>query len=207
MAVQVKDSKETRNIAAVSASSNQEIGEKIGVCFDKVGKTGVVSIEEGKGTETSIEIVEGMQFDKGYASAYFCTNGERMLVEMNNPYLLITDKKITSAQEILPILQHIAASGQELLIIADDIDGDAPLYAGHKQTARHFESRGCQSARLRRQAESDARRYRGPHRRPSRQRRQRDAAPGCRSGRSRERQAKSSSAKIRRRSSTAKGAP
>ena len=125
MAVQIKDGRETRNIASVSASSIQEIGDKIGECFDKVGKTGVVAIEEGKGTETAIEIVEGMQFDKGYASPYFCTAAERMMAEMTEPNILITDKKITSAQEILPILQHIASTGQELLIIADEIDGDA----------------------------------------------------------------------------------
>ena len=125
MATQVKGSEDTRNIATVSASSMSEIGDKIGECFDKVGKTGVVAIEEGKGTETAIEIVEGMQFDKGYASPYFCTNGERMIAEMTAPKILITDKKITSAQEILPILQHIASTGQELLIIADEIEGDA----------------------------------------------------------------------------------
>ena len=90
-----------------------------------MGKGGVVAIEEGKGTETSIEIVEGMQFERGYASPYFATNGDKLTAEMTNPYLLITDKKITSAQEILPILQHIATSGQELIIIADDIEGDA----------------------------------------------------------------------------------
>ncbi|HSX38138.1 MAG TPA: chaperonin GroEL [Chlamydiales bacterium] len=125
MATLVKDGRDTRNIATVSASANEEIGNLIGECFNKVGKTGVVTIEEGKATETSIEIVEGMQFDKGYASAYFCTNGERMLAEMMEPNLLITDKKITSAQEILPLLQHVASTGQELVIIADDIDGDA----------------------------------------------------------------------------------
>ncbi len=125
MASQVQDGKDTINIATVSASSDREIGEKIGECFDKVGKTGVIAIEEGKATDTIIEIVEGMQFDKGYASAYFATDGEKMIVELNHPSILITDKKITSAQEILPILQHIATTGQELLIIADDIDGDA----------------------------------------------------------------------------------
>jgi len=125
MAIGVKNSQDRRNIATVSASGNQEIGLKIGECFDKVGKAGVVAIEEGKGTETVIEIVEGMQFDRGYASPYFATNAEKMTVEMTNPYILITDKKITSAQEILPILQHVATSGSELLIIADEIEGDA----------------------------------------------------------------------------------
>lgn len=124
-AIEIKNNQDTRNIATVSASGNQEIGEKIAECFDKVGKSGVVAIEEGKGTQTVIEIVEGMQFDRGYASAHFCTNADRLTVEMTNPYILITDKKISSAQEILPILQHIATGGQELLIIADEIEGDA----------------------------------------------------------------------------------
>ena len=124
-AIAVKEAQDTRNIASVSASGDREIGDSIGACFDKVGKSGVVAIEEGKGTETSIEIVEGMQFERGYASPYFATNGDKLTAEMTNPYLLITDKKITSAQEILPILQHIATSGQELIIIADDIEGDA----------------------------------------------------------------------------------
>jgi chaperonin GroEL len=125
MAVQIQDGKDTRNIATVSASSSREIGDKIGECFDKVGKTGIVAIEEGKKTETVIEIVDGMQFTRGYASPYFCTNAEKMIAEMSHPNILITDKKISSAQEILPILQHVAAAGQELFIIAEDIDGDA----------------------------------------------------------------------------------
>jgi chaperonin GroEL len=125
ISVSIQNSVETRNIATVSASGNTEIGEMISQCFEKVGKTGVVAIEEGKGTETIIELVEGMQFDKGYLSAYFCTNNEKLIVEMNHPAILITDKKIGSAQEILPILQQVAAAGQELLIIADDLEGDA----------------------------------------------------------------------------------
>ncbi len=125
LSLAVKNSQDTRNIATVSASGNKEVGEKIAECFDKVGKEGVVAIEEGKGTETSIEIVKGMQFDRGYVSAYFCTNADRLTVEMSNAAVLITDKKITSIQEILPLLQQTAAAGRELLIIADDIEGDA----------------------------------------------------------------------------------
>ncbi len=125
MSFAVQNSQETRNIAAVSASGHQEIGEVIAQCFDKVGKTGVIAIEEGKGTETVVELVEGMLLDRGYLSPYFCTNGEKLTVEMTNCAVLITDKKISSAQEILSLLQQTAASGQELLIIADDIDGDA----------------------------------------------------------------------------------
>jgi len=124
-AIAIKNNQDTRNIATVSASNNKEIGDTIATCFDKVGKTGVVVIEEGKGTETSIDIVEGMQLDRGYISSYFATNNEKLITEMENPYLLITDKKITSAQEILPILQQSATSGRALVIIADDIEGDA----------------------------------------------------------------------------------
>jgi chaperonin GroEL len=124
-AIAIKNNKDTLNIATISASNNQEIGKIISTCFDKAGKTGVITIEEGKGTETSIELVEGMQLDRGYVSPYFATNAEKMIVEMENPYLLITDKKISSAQELLPILQHVAATGSPLIIIADDIDGDA----------------------------------------------------------------------------------
>lgn len=125
MAIGVKGHQDTLNIATASASGNKEIGENIALCFEKVGKTGVVAIEEGKGTETTIDMVEGMEFDRGYLSAYFCTNAESLTVEMNHPNILVTDKKISSAQDILPILQHVATTGQELLIIADDLDGDA----------------------------------------------------------------------------------
>lgn len=125
MSIEVKDDRDTQNIATVSASGNLEVGKKIAECFEKVGRDGIIAIEEGKGTETTIEVVEGMQLDRGYASAYFATNAEKMTVEMSNAALLITDKKITSAQEILSILQHIATTGQELLIIAEEIEGDA----------------------------------------------------------------------------------
>jgi chaperonin GroEL len=123
--IAIKNDKETHDIAVVSASGNKEIGDLISEAFKRVGKTGVITIEEGKTTETSIENVEGMQLDRGYLSAYFCTNAEKMIAELNQPRLLITDKKITSVQEILPILQPIAASAQELLIIAEDLEGDA----------------------------------------------------------------------------------
>ncbi len=123
--IPVKGKNEIKSIATVSASGNAEIGEIISEAIDTVGKEGVVTIEEAKGTDTSIEIVEGMQFDRGYISPYLCTNQEKMSVEMQNPYILVVDKKITSIQEILPILQSIATSARELLIIAEDIEADA----------------------------------------------------------------------------------
>lgn len=125
-AIPVKSSKETKNIATASASGNEEIGSMIAEAMEKVGKSGVITIEEAKGTETSIELVEGMQFDRGYISAYFCTNQEKLIVEMNNnPQILIVDKKINSVHEILPVLSAVATSGKELLIIADDVEADA----------------------------------------------------------------------------------
>lgn len=124
-AIPISSSAETRNIAIVSASGNQEIGNLIAEAMEKVGKAGVITIEEAKGMDTTIELVEGMQFDRGYISAYFCTNAEKMIVEMNNAQILILDKKVTNIHEILPILQSTAAAGQELLIIAEDIEGDA----------------------------------------------------------------------------------
>lgn len=123
-AIPVKNSTETLNIATVSASGNREIGKWISDAMEKVGRGGVITIEEAKGIETTIEIVEGMQFDRGYISSYFCTNPDKMIVEMNNPKILILDGKVSNIHEILPILQSIATTGKELLIIAEDVEGD-----------------------------------------------------------------------------------
>lgn len=125
VSITVKNDKETKNIAVVSASGNEAIGGMIAEAIQKTGKGGVITIEEGKTTETAIEMVEGMQFDRGYTSAYFATNPDSMIVEMHNAKILLTDKKISSIQEILPLLQAVAAGAQELLIIADDLEGDA----------------------------------------------------------------------------------
>lgn len=124
-AIPVKDSKDIRNIATVSASGNQEIGSLIADAMEKVGKQGTITIEEAKGTDTTIEVVEGMQFDRGYLSSYFCTNTDKMTIEMTNAKVLIIDRKISNIHEILPVLQSIATTGSELLIIAEDIEGDA----------------------------------------------------------------------------------
>lgn len=124
-AIPIKGSKDTKNIATASASGNTEVGDMITQAIDKVGKEGVVTIEEAKGTETLIEMVEGMQFDRGFISSYFVTNQEKMTVEMENPYILIVDKKIASVQEMLPILQAVATSGRELLVICEDLEADA----------------------------------------------------------------------------------
>lgn len=121
----IRNTADLRNIATVSASGNTEIGQLIADAMEKVGKEGVISIEEAKGTNTVIEKVEGMQFDRGWLSPHFCTNADKMLVEMHQPALLLIDHKVSSVHELLPILQAIATSGRELLIIAEEIEGEA----------------------------------------------------------------------------------
>ncbi len=123
-AFSIKSNEDIKNIASVAASGNAEVGVKIAEAFKKTGKEGAIFIEEGKGCDTTVEMSEGIEIDRGYYSAYFCTNQEKLTVEMENPYLLITDKKIASIQEILGILQVVASTGQELLLIADDFEGD-----------------------------------------------------------------------------------
>jgi len=125
LAITIKGSDEIRNIATVAASGNQEVGGCIAEALEKVGREGVVTIEEAKGTMTSIELVKGMRFDRGYISPYFSTNQEKMIVEMNSPYILLVDKKISSIQELLPLLQALVSTGRELLIVAEDIEADA----------------------------------------------------------------------------------
>lgn len=124
-AITINTKNEKRNIATVSASGNREIGDMIAEAMEKVGNSGAITIEEGKSTETSIEVVKGMRFDRGYVSPYLCTNAEKMIVEMNHAQILLVDKKISNIHELLPVLQSIAASGKELVIIAEDIEGDA----------------------------------------------------------------------------------
>ncbi len=123
-AITIKNSQEIRNIATVSASGNEEIGQIIGDAIEKVGTAGVVTIEEAKTTETSIEIVEGMQFDRGYISPYFCTDMDKMTVELRDAQILLVEKKISSIHDLLPVLQATATAGKELLIIAEDVEGD-----------------------------------------------------------------------------------
>jgi chaperonin GroEL len=121
----IKDAKETRQVATISANGDTEIGGIIAEAMEKVGKDGVITVEEAKGFETTLDIVEGMNFDRGYASAYFVTNAETLTCEYENALVLIYEKKISSMKEFLPILQTVAESGRPLLIIAEDIEGEA----------------------------------------------------------------------------------
>ena len=121
----VSGSKEIAQVGSLSANGDHEIGNLIAEAMDKVGKDGVITVEEAKGIETYLETVEGMQFDRGYISPYFVTNPDNMTVELDDPFLLIYDKKISSMKDILPVLESIARSGRPLVIIAEDIDGEA----------------------------------------------------------------------------------
>jgi chaperonin GroEL len=114
-----------KQIASISANNDETIGDLIAVAFSKVGKEGVITVEEAKGTETYVDVVEGMQFDRGYLSPYFVTDADKMIAELNNPYILLFDKKISNLQELLPILEPVAQSGKPLLVIAEDVDGQA----------------------------------------------------------------------------------
>jgi len=122
---QISTSKEIAQVGTISANNDEEIGKMIADAMEKVGKDGVITVEEAKGTETEVKTVEGMQFDRGYLSPYFTTNTEKMEAELENPYILIYDKKISAMKELLPVLEPVAQSGRPLLIIAEDVDGEA----------------------------------------------------------------------------------
>jgi chaperonin GroEL len=119
------DFEKIKQIATISANNDSEIGGLIANAMEKVKKEGVITVEEAKGTETEVKIVEGMQFDRGYISPYFVTNGEKMEADLDNPYVLITDKKISTMKDLLPILEKTVQTGRPLLIIAEDLEGEA----------------------------------------------------------------------------------
>ena len=119
------DNKKIEQVASISANNDNAIGKLIAEAMAKVKKEGVITVEEAKGTETTVEVVEGMQFDRGYLSAYFVTNAEKMEAELERPYILIHDKKISNMKDLLPVLEKVAQGGNSLLIIAEDLDGEA----------------------------------------------------------------------------------
>ena len=120
-----KDKKEIAQVGAVSANGDPKVGELISEAMEKVGKEGVITVEEAKSMETTLDVVEGMQFDRGYLSPYFVTNAEKMAVSLDEPYILLHEKKISSMQDLLPLLESVARSGKPLLIVAEDVDGEA----------------------------------------------------------------------------------
>jgi chaperonin GroEL len=125
LAKQTKDPKEIAQVGTISANNDTTIGQIISEALEKVGKEGVITVEEAKGLETTLEVVEGMQFDRGYISPYFVTNQERLLAELDEPHILVSERKITNMKDLLPLLEAVARSQKPLLIIAEDIEGEA----------------------------------------------------------------------------------
>src|SRR6201985_144501 len=121
----VSGSNEIAQVGIISANGDREVGEKIAEAMEKVGKEGVITVEEAKGLEFELDVVEGMQFDRGYLSPYFITNPEKMQVELSDPYILIHEKKLSNLQAMLPVLEAVVQSGKPLLIIAEDVEGEA----------------------------------------------------------------------------------
>ncbi len=121
----IKDKEEISQVASISANNDREIGDEIANAMEKVGKDGVITVEESKTIESSTDFVEGMQFDRGYISAYFCNNRDTMIAVLDNPYILIHDKKISNMKDLLPVLEKVAQAGKPMLIIAEDVEGEA----------------------------------------------------------------------------------
>ena len=121
----ITSSEEIAQVATISANGDAEIGRLIASAMQKVGNDGVIAVEQAKSLETELEVVEGMQFDRGYISPYFITNTDKMLVEMEDPYLLLYDKKLSAFQELLPVLEAVLRSGKPLLVLAEDVEGEA----------------------------------------------------------------------------------
>ena len=121
----IKDKNEIAQVATISANSDSAIGDMIAEAMEKVGQDGVITVEEAKGISDELDVVEGMQFDRGYLSPYFITNTEKMIAEVENPFILLTDKKITSLKDLLPVLEQVQQSGKPMVIIAEDIEGEA----------------------------------------------------------------------------------
>jgi len=125
MSIKLKDKRDMQNVASVASNNDEEIGAKIAEAMDKVGKDGVITVEEGKTLSTTVEFVEGMQFDRGYLSPYFVTDPQRMEAHLDNPYILIHEKKISNVKDLVPLLEKVAQSGRPLLIIAEEVEGEA----------------------------------------------------------------------------------
>ena len=121
----ISTSDEIAQVGTISANNDREIGDMIAKAMQKVGNEGVITAEEAKGMETELDVVEGMQFDRGYLSPYFVTNAEKMIAELEDPYILLQEKKLPGLQAILPLLESVVQSGKPLLIVAEDVEGEA----------------------------------------------------------------------------------
>jgi chaperonin GroEL len=125
MSISVKDKSEMANVASIAANNDREIGEKLAEAMDKVGKDGVITVDEGKSLTTDIEWVEGMQFDRGYLSPYFVTDPTKMQAELEDPYILVVEKKISNIKDLIPVLESVVNASRPILIISEDVEGEA----------------------------------------------------------------------------------
>ena len=164
---EIQDKNEISQVAMISANNDQMIGDLIADAFDKVGKDGVITVEEAKGTETTLDVVEGMQFDRGYLSPYFVTNPENMETVLEDAYVLIHDKKISTMKDLLPVLEKTAQMGAPLVVIAEDVEGEALATLVVNKLRGTLKVGRRESTGLRRPPEGHARRHRCPHRRHS----------------------------------------
>ena len=162
----VSTNDEIAQVGTISANGDREIGEMIAKAMQKVGNEGVITVEEAKSLETELDVVEGMQFDRGYISPYFVTNAEKMVAELDEPYILLNEKKLSSLQSLLPLLEAVVQSGKPLLDRRRGCRGRGAGDARRQQAARRPQGGGGQGAGLRRPAQGDARGHRGPDRRP-----------------------------------------
>ena len=156
----VQSRKEKAQVATIAAHNELTIGELVADAMEKVGKEGIVSVEEAKGTETVLDVVEGMQFDRGYVSPYFVTDPEKMESVLEEPFILIYDKKIATMKDLLPLLEEVTKTASTLLIIAEDVEGEAlatlVVHISCKQNSRGFEMCSCEVPRIWRPKEGDA---------------------------------------------------
>ena len=164
-AKKVTSNDEIAQVGTISANGDTEIGAKIAEAMKKVGNEGVITVEESKSLETELDVVEGMQFDRGYLSPYFITNADKMIAELENPYILIHEKKLSGLQAMLPLLEAVVQSGKPLLIIAEDVEGESSGNARRQQAARRPQGRCRQGSGLRRSPQGHARGHRHPDRR------------------------------------------
>ena len=165
MSSKINGKEHIARVASISAGDD-EVGTMVADAMEKVSGDGVITIEESKTMMTELDLVEGMQFDRGYVSAYMCTDMDKMEANLENPYILITDKKISNIQEILPLLEQVVQSGAKLLIIAEDVEGEALNHSDCKiNCAETFNVVAVKSTRLRRQKKRNAAGYRNPYRR------------------------------------------
>ena len=160
-----KDRREIAQVGTISANNDPTIGDIIAEAMEKVGKEGVITVEEAKGLETTLEVVEGMQFDRGYLSPYFVTDPERMEAKLEDAYVLIHEKKISSMKDLLPILESIAKTGKPFLLVSEDVEGEALADAGGQQTSRHARLHSSEGTWVRRSAQGHAGRHRDCDRR------------------------------------------